>query len=562
MGSTEVTDRPQKREAHRAAVRIATNYVRLGLNLALGLTFVPFVIHWVGARALGLIILLGAGVGIAAMFREITVRSVVRELSAAYHTEDDAHFRKVFNSSLVVSLAMSCIASVLFTVLYFCLPLLDIPTEFDGAARVMVVSQAVYIFITTTLSPIFNMLVVTERFVRYNLWILAERSTMLLTAVALFYFLGPTQVLDPVTHALDPVATAARRAVAISDWSMAVATLQCLTFIAPVVLIMISDPRLRPTPSLASRDGVRVVSKTLGLYVLVEMASMLYEKVGQLIVNMFFGLLGNTIFGIAYQFVSYVRQATVGVTFGLDAVSARLSTEGEKPLRALMHHSTRLHGLVALPTGVAVFLLAEPLIRLWVGGRFLSPEEYVPGIVLTVKIMSISMTARAIAEGWTTILYGAGFLRRYAPLVLVGGVIFPPLAVSLLKLNGAPANPGFTLFLVPGLFCAMHFTIYCLMLPWIAARCIGVSYVQMFLPLWRPVFITTLSGAVLAFVLPAIARDPTRPGVLALAVAVAAFGAVYVLLAMVLVLNGAERERFVWGPLRRLRKKGGSGGIA
>ena len=44
---------------------------------------------------------------------------------------------------------------------------------------------------------------------------------------------------------------------------------------------------------------------------------------------------------------------------------------------------------------------------------------------------------------------------------------------------------------------------------------------------------------------------------LALAVAVAAFGAVYVLLAMVLVLNGAERERFVWGPLRRLRKKGG-----
>jgi len=526
----------EKREAHRAAVRIVTNYARLGVNLALGLTFVPFVLHWVGNEAMGLIILLGAGVGLPAMFREITVRSVIRELGAAYHSGDSPHFRRIFNASLAISAGMACVAAALFVVLYFCLPLLSIPPGLLGAAHVMMVSQAVYICTTTALSPIFNMLVVTEKFVQYNLWVLAERSTMLLTAVFVHMVLG--------VNSPGP---------ALSEWSIIVAGLQCLVFLLPVAMIMASDPRLRPAPSCATRESVKTVGKTLGLYVAVESASAMYEKVGQLIVNLFFGLSGNTIFGVAYQFVSYVRQATVGVTFGLDAVSARLSSSGTKPLQALMHHSTRLHGLVAIPVGTAVFLIAEPLIRAWVGGRLTDPEKYLPGIVLTVQIMSISMTARAIAEGWTTILYGAGFLRRYAPLVLTGGIIFPPLAISLLRLMGAPGNDSITLFIVPGTFGAMHFTIYLLILPWIAARCIGVSYAAMFLPLWRPVLITSIAGAVMALLLPVLADVPTRPGLIALGAAGAIFGTVYTVLAYGLVLSAEERERFVLGPLRRWR---------
>jgi len=527
-------------------VRIVTNYVRLGINLALGLTFVPFMLHWLGDRAVGLIILLGAGVGVAAMFREITVRSVIRELGAAHHTSDAEHFRRIFNSSLAVSVVMACISGVFFTVLFFCVPLLKMPPEYFDAARVMVASQAVYIFVTTALSPIFNMLVVTERFVRYNLWILAERSTMLLSAVALSMLLG--QCPD-----------VASRSAALSDWAVLVAGLQCMTFLIPVALLIVGDARLRPSPALARRDGLKVVGRTIGLYVAVEFSSALYEKVGQLIVNLFFGLAGNTVFGIAYQFVSYVRQTTVGVTFGLDAVSARLSAGGgKKPLQALMHHSTRLHGLVAIPTGAAVFLLAEPLIRLWIGSRLHDPELYLPSIILTVRIMSISLTARAIAEGWLMILYGAGFLPRYAPLVLTGGIMFPPLVYALLKIMGAPSNPDLTLFIVPGTFCAMHFTIYLLMLPYIGAKCIGVRYGEMFLPLWRPAAITAASALVLVLLLPALAHDPTKPGLVALLVTGAAFGAVYALLAVTLVLNGQERDRFVLGPLRRILRRGGS----
>ncbi len=528
------------REAHRALVRIVTNYARLGLTLALGLAFVPFVLHWIGGDALGLIILLGAGVGLASMFREVTTRSVVRELSAAHHSGDDEAFRRTFNSALVVSALMAGVAGVVFAGLFFFLPLFKIPAPLLGGARVMLASQGAYVMLTTALSPIYNMLVVRERFTAFNFWSLAERSTLLISAVVLSLGFGVT---DPN--------------LAVSRWAVMVAALQSITFLIPVLMNMRADRRLRPSRAHASREGAVAISKTIGMYVAVELSNALYEKVGQFIINAFFGLLGNVVFGIAYQFVSYVRQATVGVTFGLDAVSARVSTSGgERPLRALMHHSTRLHGLAALPTGVAVFLLAEPLIRLWVGGRFADPERYIPGIVLTVQIMSISLTSRAIADGWLMILYGAGFLRRYAPLIVAGGVLFPPLVITLLKVMGAPANPSVTLYIVPATFCAVQFAIYCIGLPLIGARCLGIAPSQMFLPLWRPAFVTVLSAPVLVLVLPLLAKDPTRPGIIPLALTGALFGAVYVVLAMALVLTSEERQRFVWGPFRRLASQG------
>ena len=157
------------REASRAIIRIVTNYVRLGVNLALGLVFVRFVFGWIGNDAQGLIALLGAGVGIAAMFREITSRAVIRELGAAYHEQGRPRFPAVYNSALCVSLVTASVAALFFVGLYFYEPHMDVPDSLDRAARVLILSQLGYIFVTTAISPTFNMLIVTERFVSYNL---------------------------------------------------------------------------------------------------------------------------------------------------------------------------------------------------------------------------------------------------------------------------------------------------------------------------------------------------------------------------------------------------------
>ncbi|MEI2825135.1 MAG: hypothetical protein V9F04_01145 [Dermatophilaceae bacterium] len=106
---------------------------------------------------------------------------------------------------------------------------------------------------------------------------------------------------------------------------------------------------------------IQELSRTLGWYFAVELASSLHERVGaahhERVLRACWATSSSV---LALQVTSYVRQATQGVTFGLDAVSARFSTDKNKSLSVLLTHSTRLHGLVAFPAGLVMAALAPP----------------------------------------------------------------------------------------------------------------------------------------------------------------------------------------------------------
>ena len=61
-----------KSEAAKGLVRISSNYVRLGINLVMGLIFLPFMLSWLGNEPVGLIGLLGASTGVGAMFMTVS----------------------------------------------------------------------------------------------------------------------------------------------------------------------------------------------------------------------------------------------------------------------------------------------------------------------------------------------------------------------------------------------------------------------------------------------------------------------------------------------------------
>lgn len=544
-----------KSEAAHNLIRIVANYFRLGLGLALGLIFVPFTLTWIGNDGLGLIILLGAGTGLAGMFREITTRAAVRELAAALHSGDDERFRIVYNSALVVSLISAAIAAAIFVAVILAVPFLNVPSHLVSAARVLIASQGVYLVITTFLSPIFNMLIVREQFVSYNFWSLLERSGLILSAIILAKVVKLTDVSRSV------------------QWlGILCSSLNLITFLIPVARLIASDPRYVPNFQSARRASVLEVFSTLKWYIVVETASSLHERVSQLVMSYFFtSSVGSIVFGIALQFVSYVRQATQGVTFGLDAVSARMSNQGHTHLRALTYHSTRVHGLVALPAGLIVFVLADPLIRLWIGNRIEDPDQMLPAIITTVKIMGLALTARAISDGWMMILYGAGHIRRYAPMVLAGGIANPVLSVLLIVLlplftslpsaqsASVPPQDNPLLFVTPVVFCVVFTVVHFFMLPGIAARCLTLRYRDLFVPLWRPIVATLLCSPILFFTPIFLSNQGIRSRLLSVIITGITFAVAYLIMAGILVLTGTERERFLWSRLRRAPGRGSEG---
>jgi hypothetical protein len=530
-----------KTEAARGLLRIIANYARLGTALVIGLVFMPFMFRWVGNDAVGLVGLLGAGGGAAAMFREITDRTVIRELGAAYHAHDDPLFRRVFNSALVVSTVGAGVVMLFFVGLYFAVPLLirDNP-GLHNAARVMVVTQGLYAMTMTGLAPIFNMQVVTERFVRYNIWMLADRATMLGSAVIARYVFGVT---DP--------------AHGIVVWAIIVVVLQFIVLAVPVCLLTLEDQRFRPHLSLARRETVGQLFSTFRWYVGVELSNNLYERAGYVLTAVFLKLHGTTVFYAASNFASYIQQSAQGVVQGLDAVSARLGSKGQQSLQNLIRHSTRLLALVALPTGMACCVLAPQLISLWLSRTVENPKQNIPLIATTVQILSLAITVRAIALGWTWILYGAGYLRRYAPLLLIGGICNPVIATAILL--AAPDSWGeFKLFVIPAVLTIVYTTVHLVFLPRIAAQCVGVRYRDIFLPLKRPALATALCSPVILLAPTVLSRLGLSWNLFTLGAVGGLFGAAYAGVSTAIVLDQAERQRFLWNPMARLISQSGS----
>jgi O-antigen/teichoic acid export membrane protein len=515
-----------KSEATKGLVRIGSNYARLGVNLVQGLIFLPFVFNWLGNEPVGLIGLLGPGTGMAGLFREISDRTMIRELGAAYHAGDDEQFRRLFNSAMLLSLLLAAAGVVITLAVLATLPFLKIEQSLQVPAVAMVITGGAFFIVLTALSPIVTMMVIRERFIRYNLWTIADRSSLLVGALIVRYALG---IHDPAR--------------ALTAWCVVVMLIQLVAVAVPVTMLLIEDPRLRPRWSLASRKSASVLFGTARWYLGFGISENMWERAGALLSNIFLGLQANAVFYAAVQLVAYISQLTMGISQGLDSVSARLESKGGRSLKALIFHSTRLLGLAAIPAGVAFFILAPELVRVWIGKTLKDPDTNMPLVVVNARIMCLPLVVRSVAVGWTGILYGAGFLRRYAPTVLYTSFASPALMVLALLIWPRVES-------VSALFALVYTGIYFVLVPRVGARCLGLRVRDLFTPMLRPAAATALCTPVLllghALLLPRVGPLWT------LGATGAAFGACYATAAALLVLTADERERFMWAPLRRI----------
>lgn len=524
-------------EAKRGLARIASNYARLGTTVILGIILVPVLIRGVGKEGYGLYALLGSTVGFAQMFREIIRYSMNRELGHAYHTPGRASFAGVYNSAMVVCLGLACASALVFLTLFLCLPLLQVSPALMGAAGWMILANAVNTFVVVVLGPQFNMYMVTERMASWNFRTALERIGYTSVAVVLFEIV---RIEDP-----------ARGLMLFSIISNAVSL---VVYLVAVWNIMRLEPCLRPDPSRVTWASMRAVLATGGWNIMTTTAMNLHLRVDQIIVNVMVGataaaaLAANAAFGLGVTLTSYVRMVTVGMTDGLDTVAARLSAkENDGAVRTLLSYSTLLHAWVALPAGVVAGVLTRPILELWVARRAESAADLVPLGVGLVQALVVGMTARAITDNWTRVLYGAGHVRRYARQFLLGGLANPIVSVALIW-----ALPEEQEVLGPAIaYSAIFVVVHFLWLPAIASKCLGVPYWSLFAPIVRPAILAAVCSPILI----GAERLIDRWTLAHLVGVVGVYSVAYVGLSWVFVLTASDRARVV----RVVMRRGGPG---
>jgi len=522
-------------EAYRALTRIVSNYARLFLNVSAGLLLVPLLLGSLGDDVFGLWILLGSTVGFGELFREVIQRSLNKELGAAYHDPEPSVFRETFSSAFVVSLLAAVGAAAIFAGLIAIVPLLSIPDDLQSAARWIIIILGASSLISILLAPAFNTYMATERMVAFNTWKTAIRISLLLSAIFVFWVLRSDETDSFSTIELG------EQLILFVVISQALHLL--ITFIAVGIIVAI-DPRVRFSFSAISRQRIRQIFSESSWNSLTVIAMNLHIRVDQIIMNTAFGLVGNTIFGIGVQISSYIRMLATGMTDGLESVTARYSVTKGDAIAALNNHSTRLHAWVTLPAAAAVLITAEPLLDLWVGSRLTDRAEQLPLAAAMTRILIVGIICRAISDGWVRILYGAGHVRRYVPIMLIGGVLNPIIAIVLLRTLPEPLR-----WYAPAIaFSAIMLGVHFFWLPRVASACLGVSYRSVLAPVIRPLVITIATAPALA-----LAYAVPFGNLVSLAIAFSVFSLLYLVATGVFVVTPLERERIVSAANRRLR---------
>jgi hypothetical protein len=521
-------------EAQRGFVRVGSNYARLLTTLAFGIAVAPLLAGWLGADALGLFLFLLTQSGVAAIFHEVIRTSLVRELAASWHGERD--FGAACDAAVLICLGVVVLAAGAFAILIAVLPFLGISDEFQNAARWMLIFECAFTIVNVLWSPATSMFVVRELFIVQNILEIITRSAFLISLL--------------ICLAVWPNATPAEGLIA---FAAIAAGLRICFVTAPAFWMSLLDRRLFGVPWRAKRASIKAIMGTFGWLTGTIVATNLHDRSGAFIINIWFGLYGSTVFGMATRLASYIRMVTIGMTLGIDAVSARLASksDGGQSLRRMLHLVSRMHSLMAWPATVVAFVLADDLLRLWIGSSLEDPEKYLPTMTMLVRVSVLGLAARAISDGWVFLLYGAGYISKYAKILLGGGLVDPLLAISLIFLlpvvgSGASAwssiaGPSWaisvTFVVFPGIW-----------LPIRGARILKVPVSAFLLPTVAPLILAVvLSPALLWPEWVPLLRNPGEAwGLVDLAIGMASYAILYAVCAAFLLLSADERLRLWW----------------
>jgi O-antigen/teichoic acid export membrane protein len=529
-------------ELRRGTKRIIANYARLLTTLVFGIAVVPLTIRWLGDDAFGIISLLGANIGLAGIFRQIIQMSLVRELGHGYHASDASVFRRSYATICLITLICAVLSVVSFAIVFLLIPVFRIPPEFLGAARWFVFGQGLYTLVLVLTAPMFNMYLVMERFVEYNFWYVLVRLGNLISVVILGYAI----VID------DPV-----RGLALHG--MTWAGLASAALVVASLIMVIRERRLIPTLRGADKDTRDQVVSTFSWNTAVQVAMNLHEQIPPVLLNLFGGTLANAAWGVGFRFVAYIRMCTTGIQFGSDAVSARLASgadddESRTKLQQLIGVQTKLTSVIALPAALVIFVYGWPIFHVWVGHSLRDYNAVMPVAVFMSKVLSIALLSRAISETWLLILYGAGYVKVYAPWIFAGGIIAPVSSLVLMLL----LPDHLVVYAPPMMFAIVLFIVHLLGLPLIVGRCLHISPASLLRSLVRPVVASLLAMGVAVLVMTfggslsdlGFHTNMTRESggeidYVWIVISLVSFSLVYSLLTALFVLTADERNRFI-----------------
>ncbi len=390
---------------------VATRYLSVFAEMAIGLITLPFNLHHLGTEAYGLW-MLTAGVTIHFSILDLGYNGAMVKFIAQYRAHRDTR-------------ALNEIASTIFYLF----------AGFGVLAYLVVIGLAV------NLDHVFNL---TASQAELGKWILLIVGVN----VAINF---PFAVYGGVSSGFqrydinNMVAVVSNLLVAAVNIAVVLAGYGLLTLVASTTSVRLvtylvyrrtaytAFPALSIRPAFFRRDRLREITGFSVYSSIIDWANKLNYELDEIVIGVFLGPGPVAVWAVADRIISGTQRLTnQGNAVLFPVVVDSEATQRIGRLQKVMIEGTRLSLATVLPIALVLVILAEPLIRAWIR----KPE--ILAAVPVIQILAFAVALRVGNATSTTVLKGSGHIRRVAWVNINTGLVNLVLSSLLIGPYGLP----------------------------------------------------------------------------------------------------------------------------
>jgi O-antigen/teichoic acid export membrane protein len=219
---------------------------------------------------------------------------------------------------------------------------------------------------------------------------------------------------------------------------------------------------------------------------LVMIATQLIYQTDNLVVGAFVSASAVTFYSIGNSLCRYTQQLVAAMTATFTPAASTYDAAGEKSsLRALYYNGTRATMAVSLPVLVTLIFRGDNFIGVWMGPQYSRTSGTVLAILATALLFSLPNTPAS------SIAFGVEKHKRVAMWAVGEAIANLTLSVGLALIFGLYGVAIGTL--VPSL--AVNLILW----PRYVSHLVGISYREVFIKVWGPVFLCAVPFAAASY---------------------------------------------------------------
>lgn len=381
----------------RTIVRnVATRYLSVAAEMAIGLVTLPFNLHHLGTEAYGLW-MLTAGVTIHFSILDLGYGGAMVKFVAQYRAHKDAR-------------ALNEIASTLFYLFF----------GFGVVAYLVVMGLAF------NLEHVFR---ITQAQAEIGKWILLIIGVNVAINFPFSVYGGVSSgfqrydINNIVAIVSNVLVAVVNIAVVLAGYGL-IALVAATTFVRFVTYFVYRRnaykvfPALRIRPAFFRKDRLREITGFSVYSSVIDWANKLNYELDEVVIGVFLGPGPVAVWAVADRIISGTQRLTnQGNAVLFPVVVDSEATQRIDRLQQVLLEGTRLSLATVLPIALVLIVLADPLIRAWIR----KPE--ILAAVPVIQILALAVALRVGNATSTTLLKGSGHIRRVAFVNIGTGLV-------------------------------------------------------------------------------------------------------------------------------------------